>query len=267
MKRAIIGFHRDEVGDWVADLACGHTQHVRHNPPLVSRPWVLHEEGRRQFIGQTLDCPECDRSAPKQLVAAGYDAVADEHAEWAQRTRRAERRKYTNIVLESLPAGADVLELGCGAGLPTTRRLTERFTVTGVDISQRNVELARTNAPSATIRQADMTELSFPPASFDAVTAFYSLIHVPREEQPALLHTIASWLRPDGLLVATLGASDVEAGYSEDWLGAPMYWSTFDSRTSRQMVEDAGLEIISAREETEQEFGDPVTFLWIIARA
>lgn len=60
MKRAIVGFHQDEEGHWVADLACGHTQHVRHKPPLVSRPWVLTAEGRRRFLGYELDCKWCD---------------------------------------------------------------------------------------------------------------------------------------------------------------------------------------------------------------
>lgn len=56
----IIGFHQDEVGDWVADLACGHTQHVRHNPPFSNRPWVLTQEGRRWFLGFVLNCKLCD---------------------------------------------------------------------------------------------------------------------------------------------------------------------------------------------------------------
>ncbi len=60
MKRRIVGFHQDEVGDWVADLECGHTQHVRHDPPLSDRPWVLTPEGRRRFIGFQLDCKICD---------------------------------------------------------------------------------------------------------------------------------------------------------------------------------------------------------------
>ena len=60
MKQEIVGFDQDEVGDWVAILACGHTQHVRHNPPLVSRPWVLTETGRRRFLGHQLDCERCD---------------------------------------------------------------------------------------------------------------------------------------------------------------------------------------------------------------
>lgn len=54
-----MGFHQDDEGDWVADLACGHTQHVRHDPPLVTRTWVLSEEGRRSRLGQTLLCLVC----------------------------------------------------------------------------------------------------------------------------------------------------------------------------------------------------------------
>ena len=59
MEQKIIGFHQDEVGDWVADLACGHTQHVRHNPPFSNRPWVLSEEGRQRFLGFSLNCKLC----------------------------------------------------------------------------------------------------------------------------------------------------------------------------------------------------------------
>jgi hypothetical protein len=61
MQRAIIGFHLDEHGDWVADLDCGHRQHVRHNPPFVNRPWVITEEGRRSKLGVTLECILCEQ--------------------------------------------------------------------------------------------------------------------------------------------------------------------------------------------------------------
>ncbi len=60
MKRRIAGFHQDEFGDWVADLECSHTQHVRHQPPFQMRPWVITEEGRRSRIGVELDCKKCD---------------------------------------------------------------------------------------------------------------------------------------------------------------------------------------------------------------
>lgn len=62
MKRKITGFQMDEQGDWRADLECGHRQHVRHNPPLVSRPWVLTEEGRASRLGFELDCKHCDEA-------------------------------------------------------------------------------------------------------------------------------------------------------------------------------------------------------------
>lgn len=60
MERRIVGFHQDERQDWVADLECGHTQHVRHNPPWTLRPWVVTPEGRAEFLGRVLDCVKCD---------------------------------------------------------------------------------------------------------------------------------------------------------------------------------------------------------------
>jgi hypothetical protein len=60
-NRKITGFHKDEHGDWVADLECGHTQHVRHNPPWTVRPWVITPEGRAAHLGHELSCAVCNR--------------------------------------------------------------------------------------------------------------------------------------------------------------------------------------------------------------
>ena len=62
MKQKIVGYHKDEEGDWVADLACGHMQHVRHNPPWTNRPWVISKEGREQHLGAELECKNCDEA-------------------------------------------------------------------------------------------------------------------------------------------------------------------------------------------------------------
>lgn len=59
MLRQIVGFHQDEHGDWVADLECGHTQHVRHRPPWTNRPWVVTAEGRALHLGRLLRCKKC----------------------------------------------------------------------------------------------------------------------------------------------------------------------------------------------------------------
>jgi len=58
-QRKIVAFHQDPHGDWVADLECGHTQHVRHNPPWQSRPWVITTEGRSAQLGKELPCKKC----------------------------------------------------------------------------------------------------------------------------------------------------------------------------------------------------------------
>ena len=185
---------------------------------------------------------------PKQIIANGYDYIAEQYEKWASDVRLEERTKYTAVLLERLPKGAEVLELGCGSGIPTTQQLAEKFSVTGVDISAQQIALAKQKIPDAKFLHADMTELSFPENSFDAITAFYSIIHVPRQEQAELLCKIASWLRPGGLLVISMGASSNETQINDDWLGGlPMYWSNFDSRTNRRLVEEAGLNIISAK--------------------
>jgi hypothetical protein len=64
MDQPIVGFHLDEHGDWVAELACGHDQHVRHDPPWTNRPWTQTPEGRAGVLGRTLPCRKCDQGAP-----------------------------------------------------------------------------------------------------------------------------------------------------------------------------------------------------------
>jgi hypothetical protein len=61
MQRKMVGFHQDAESHWVAELDCGHTQHVRHQPPFTLRPWVVTEEGRSGRLGQMLECVLCDR--------------------------------------------------------------------------------------------------------------------------------------------------------------------------------------------------------------
>ncbi len=62
MMRKIVDFHQDEFQHWVADLECGHTQHVRHDPPWQQRPWVITAAGRKEKTGFELDCVDCDKT-------------------------------------------------------------------------------------------------------------------------------------------------------------------------------------------------------------
>ena len=65
MDASIVGFHQDADGHWVAELACGHDQHVRHDPPWTERPWVVAPEGRPRFLGTMLACKKCERGEPR----------------------------------------------------------------------------------------------------------------------------------------------------------------------------------------------------------
>ena len=204
---------------------------------------------------------------PKRVVAAGYDAMAERYLAWSDLRPSAARLRYLALADALIPAGADVLDLGCGAGIPMTATLAVGRTVTGVDISAAQIALARANVPSATFLQTDLATLDFPSGSFDAVVAFYSLTHVPRAEHAALFGRIRSWLRPGGVFVASLGVEDSPDEVEADWLGVDMFFSHFSARVNRRLVAEAGFEIERADVVTEPEDRHDARFLWVVARA
>ena len=103
VEREIEGFVKDELGDWVALLACLHRQHVRHNPPFRSAPWVLDDAERAGRVGTMLDCPLCDRAElPADLVVARTTDTWDEHTMPAglRRAHRVAARTWGRLVVE-----------------------------------------------------------------------------------------------------------------------------------------------------------------------
>jgi SAM-dependent methyltransferase len=200
---------------------------------------------------------------PIAIVSRGYDIVAESYLERFGRSQV--RDRWMNELIVRLPRHARVLDLGCGAGLPVALRLTEHgCDVLGVDVSIRQIGLARTNVPAAEFVQADMTTVELAAGSFDAVAAFYSITHVPRVEHAALLRRMADWLKPGGLFVGSLGSGDC-ADWKGNWLGAEMFFSHYDAATYRRLVCDAGLKIECA-EQVDQD-NDDARFLWVIARS
>jgi SAM-dependent methyltransferase len=207
---------------------------------------------------------------PREVVARGYDQVAERYAAWVRDdVLDTVVTRYLGELIELLPAGGAVLDLGCGGG-ERLAQLARHFTTTGVDISAEQVKRAQLAVPAARVVQGDMTRLDFPPASFDAVTAFYAFTHLPHGELPGLLVRIAAWLRPGGVLVASMGATLNTGAYMPDWLGAPTYFSGYDPRTNRLFLEQAGFHILGAREETIRETLDSrssdAVFFWVVAR-
>ena len=184
---------------------------------------------------------------PKAIVRRGYDAVSYAYRGDEEDEHCAIYHAWLDELLPSIPRGAAVLDLGCGNGVPVSRRLARDYALTGVDLSEVQIERARRNVqagpglPAPVLLAADMTALRFPAGSFAAVVAFYSIIHVPLEEQPALLKKIHGWLRPGGLFMATLGHRPW-TGTEDNWLeaGAPMYWSHTGAETYLRWLEETG---------------------------
>lgn len=176
----------------------------------------------------------------RALVRRGYDGCAAAY----ERARLAEAQPELDLLTERLAAGAHVLDIGCGAGVPVARTLVQRFRVTGVDISAEQIRRARRNVPGATFVHSDIMACAFPPASFDAVVAFYTLFHLPREEHNELFRRIHHWLKPGGSLLATVAAV-AEAGYTEDdFFGVTMYWSNYGLDDYRAMLAATGFTLL-----------------------
>jgi SAM-dependent methyltransferase len=219
----------------------------------VRRLWHGDRRSRRASLNE------------REIVRRGYDAIADRYAAWRVEGNPAE--EFVRDLDARLPDGADVLELGCGNGRPGAVVLAARHNYTGVDISHEQLARARRLLPRAKFVEGDYTHLDAADGSLDAVAAILTLTHIPRDEHADLLARIARWLRPGGLLLASFGTGDTPGEVEQDWLGAPMYFSGFDTETNRSLVCDAGFELLRDEVHTmiEEEQGE-ATFLWVLAR-
>jgi SAM-dependent methyltransferase len=204
---------------------------------------------------------------PKEIVARGYDAIALRYAQWAGRID-SPVLEWVRDLDARLRDRSDILEVGCGRGVPATRELARRHHVTGVDISGVQIELARHHVPEASFVRADVAELEVAPASLDAVVALYLFGHIPAQEQPGLIRNVGSWLRPGGFFLATVGAGEAEEDVDDDWLGTPMFFASLDSGAYVALFDEIGLHIL--RDEVivqhEPEHG-AVAFRWLLAQA
>jgi SAM-dependent methyltransferase len=178
----------------------------------------------------------------KRVVREGYDRISHAYRDDVGAANTGYSLWLETHLLPRLPRGARVLDLGCGNGVPATRLLAERFAVVGVDISEVQVARARRLVPSAIFVRGDMASIEFAAATFDAVVSFFALIHVPVEEQRAILRRISGWLKPGGFFLATVGHSSWTG--TADFHGATMYWSHADASTYCEWLNDAGIAVL-----------------------
>ena len=203
---------------------------------------------------------------PKEIVRSGYDRISE-----AYRGDRLDegdglyaRYKWRfEQVARRVEAGAAVLDLGCGCGVPLAQLLAGSYQVTGVDISPVQIERARRLVPGARFVCGDMCQVDFPPGTFAAIICLFAIIHVPTEEQAGLLAAVGRWLQPGGYFLVSVGRSNW-TGEEKDWLGVEggdMYWSHADRQTYLGWFAEQGMAVEWERFIPEGEGGHPLFLL------
>ena len=177
----------------------------------------------------------------KEIIRDGYNRIAQAYA--AQRDHF-KNLPYLQRLLDLLHPGAAILDLGCGSGVPVDAFLVEHgFSVTGLDVAEQQIELARQQVPRATYLVQDMAALEPGAFQVDAVVSFYAIFHMPREAHADLFRTLRSFLPEQGLLLVTMGSDDWE-GTDDDFHGVTMAWSHYAPETNRRIIEAAGFEVV-----------------------
>lgn len=182
-----------------------------------------------------------------EMNRAAYDRVA---AQWAAARRDfyGREEQYLDLLLNGLPAGAHVLDAGCGSGWPMAGAVLARgFRVTGVDQSRELLELARRRFPEAgpgAPRWVLSRLEDYPfaePAS--AVICWDTLFHIPRARHPLLLERMAACLEPGGRIMLTVGGS-AHPAFTDEMFGQTFFYDSHTPEQTAQMLRGLGFDIL-----------------------
>jgi cyclopropane fatty-acyl-phospholipid synthase-like methyltransferase len=177
-------------------------------------------------------------------VVAAYDRIAE--AWHASRARDAgagfRARPFVDGLVAPLAPRARILDVGCGGGVPIAAYLVARgLRVTGLDASSRMLELARAAVPAAEFLHGDMRTAALDDI-FDALVAWDSVFHLPRDQHAAVFTRFRTWLRAGGRLLVSLGGS-AEAGFTSEMFGETFFYSGHEPGTAVRLLGQAGFQV------------------------
>lgn len=176
-----------------------------------------------------------------KIVEEGYNRIAEDYYSHRDLSKfNKELEQFASL----LPENALILDVGCGAGIPTAKFLTEKgIKVTGIDLSDKMLSLARENVPSAEFIKMDMNGLKFSENTFDGILSVYALFHVPKNQHLDIFKQFYKILKPGGILMINTGVSESEG--TSNFFGVPMFWSNYSPKTTLDLVRKASFSIIS----------------------
>lgn len=175
------------------------------------------------------------------FVKNGYNKIAEAYTK-----RRAEfgSIQYLQQFNKLLKSDSLVLDLGCGGGKPADKFFVNHgHKIVGIDISEKQIELAKKNVPRGEFKVEDLSQLTLDEYKVDAVVSFYAIFHTKRETHEELFKKINSFLPKDGLILVTMGSTEWE-GTEENFHGTKMFWSHFGAEKNLKMIKDSGFKII-----------------------
>jgi ubiquinone/menaquinone biosynthesis C-methylase UbiE len=204
------------------------------------------------------------KNDPKDIVREGYDRIASQYDEYrGPFDNDAELQELMNIVRP----GGHILDAGCGSGVVTRVLVDNGFQVTGIDISQKMIDLAKQRVPEAALELGDMAALEFEDDSFDGIVSTYAVFHIPRTKHSSLFLDFHSILKKGGALLFSIGSKETDGTDGvwewDEFQSVPMFWSYYPPSRTAELLKSADFQIVFAR--NVEQAGE--THHWILARA
>ena len=185
-----------------------------------------------------------------EIIRQGYNRIGSDYH--VRRYARTDANKvHFDELIHYFPDSGRLLDLCCGSGVPVAKYFRDHgFEITGIDISEVMIKIAREQIPDGDFQLGDMSEVDFDEGAFDLIVSTYAIIHVRREKQEALFRNIHRWLRPGGRTYLVLGDADQPAVIKEDWHGVQMYWSYYSPETYDRLFLKIGFRKVWSEEVT-----------------
>lgn len=180
----------------------------------------------------------------KFVVINGYNNCAEKY----QNARKHENEQSLDYIFENVPAKGSILDVGCGSGIPVCKILSPKYKIIGIDISEKQIKLAKKNVPTGTFIKKDILDYESDRNSINAIISFYTLFHIPKEKHQNVLSKYYDWLKPGGILLITLANVDEDAYTKDDFFEKTMYWSNFGIKKYVDILEKVGFRILKQEE-------------------
>ncbi len=204
----------------------------------------------------------------RSLVRKGYDDIALRYSHLAAAVPASHpRRERTSTLLARLPARSAILDVGCGAGVPVAAEILRHgHDYIGIDVSPRQIELARGQVPGGDFRCADVLDQSFEDETFDALVALYAITHVPRDRWGELISAFRCWLRPGGILLVNVPHGDSPGWLEEDFLGldSTNWTNGYGIEATLKMLTAAAFDVVEALPLADDD-SSPNGWIWVTA--